>query len=314
MRTSALFLLVSVVHSPLWAESPPQLSEKALALVRDLRATKMGIDREENLWTWQFPSGRLDLYSSSGEVVASTSLQDVLDLDVDRRWGIAAILSPGREVRLVPWGAGATSILLPDDVGGIAWIDAEIVAVAPTMANHRAQVWNMREKSLVQKLGAEEEIVPKIGATALRAVRLKYHPGRKLLYTLDSFRGDLQVFALDGRLVRHETFPPVEKRDSEAWLAKTDREMRERREVFTPAIWWFDMAVDAAGTAWSIPDCDGAQGLATLLQIPLIGKHRSAVVETPCCARGLVIWNGWLILHSDPAPGRKMCNLIRRFP
>ncbi|HEX4964984.1 MAG TPA: hypothetical protein VF173_29520 [Thermoanaerobaculia bacterium] len=286
-----------------------------MSLVRDLHATGMGVDQEGNLWAWQSGAGRIDLYSPDGEVIAKASLRDAVSVAVDRHWGVAGIVGQGKELRLVPFGGGSPLLIpLPDEARGVAWVDAETVAVAPALANHRAQLWQIREKTLIKKLGVEEVIEPKIGTTVLRSIAMQYDPGRKLLYTLDSFKGDLQVFALDGRLVRHETFPQVERRELEAWLAQTDREMRERHETFAPGIRWFSLAVDAAGAAWSVQACDRAQARATLLQIPLLGKRQSTTLEAACCALPLVIWKGWLILYTDPAAPREICNLIRRIP
>ncbi len=315
MRKSALLFFVLALCSPLGAVAEPALSDRALSLVRDLRASGMGVDQAGNLWTWQNRSGRIDLYSPEGEVIATASLKEALSVAVDRRWGVAGIVGQGRELRLVPFGPGPpTSIPLADEARGVAWIDAETVAVAPTLANHRVQIWQVREKTLLKKLGTEEVIEPKVGVTVLRTVVIQYDPGRRLLYTLDSFRGDLQVFALDGRLVRHETFPKAERRELEDRLAQTDREMRERHEVFTPGFWWFDLAVDTAGSTWSVQACDHSRTHATLLQIPLLGKSQSTTFEATCCALSLVIWKGWLISYSDPAAPREVCNLVRRVP
>ncbi len=315
MRKSALLFFVLAVCSPLGAVAEAALADRALSLVRDLRASGMGVDQEGNLWAWQNRSGRIDLYSPEGEVIATASLKDAVSVAVDGRWGVAGIVGQGKELRLVPFGPGSPiSIPLPDEVRGVAWIDAETIAVAPTLANHRAQIWKVREKTLLKKLGTEDVIEPKIGTTVLRAVDLQYDPGRKLLYTLDGFRGDLQVFALDGRLVRHEAFPQVERRELEAWLAQTDREMRERHEVFIPGISWFYLAVDTSGAAWSVQACDHSRTHATLLQIPLLGKSRSTTFEVACCALPLVIWKGWLITYTDTAAPREICNLVRRMP
>jgi hypothetical protein len=122
----------------------------------------------------------------------------------------------------------------------------------------------------------------------------------------------LQVFALDGRLVRHDTLPPVERHEMEAWLAKSDQEMKERHEVFTPGIWWFSLAVDSSGAAWSVLSCDRAQSQATLLQVPLLGKSHTLTFHSACCALPLAIWHEWLIQFSDPVAPREVCNSIRR--
>jgi hypothetical protein len=313
MNKDSVFLILLGLSLPALPEEAPGLSERALALVRDVRAHRMGVDQEDHLWTWDHATGRIELYAPSGESVATARLGSAVDLAVDRRWGVAGIVADGRELRLVPFGGGSsTSIRLPDQVGGVAWIDADTVAVAPSFADHRAQLWQVREKKLLRKLGTEFEIVPKIGTTVLRDVDLQYDPGRKLLYSLETFYGDLKVFALDGRLVLHETFPPVERREMDEWLAQTDRDMKEKNEVFTPGIRWFSLAVGSDGSAWSVLACDPKKASATFLQIPVPGKSRSVALDSTCCSHPLVIWKGWLATYSDPTKPR--CNLVRRAP
>jgi hypothetical protein len=313
MKKAAGFIFLVALPLPWPPANAAELSERALSLVGEVRATRLGVDQEDNLWTWDHATGRIDLYAPSGELVTTTRLANADELVVDRRWGIAGIVAQGWELRLVPFGeAPAISIPLPDRVGGVAWVDAETVAVAPSFADHRAQLWKVQEKRLLRKLGTEAVIEPKIGTTVLRDVDLQFDPRRNLLYTLETFFGDLKVFALDGRQVLHEAFPLVERAEMDEWLAETDRDMKEKHEVFTPGIRWFSLAVDSAGAAWSVLTCDAKKSKASLLQVPLEGKSRSVALDNACCSLPLVIWKDWLVTYSDPTKPR--CNLVRRLP
>jgi hypothetical protein len=306
--------LLTLCAFPLWTE-PKVLSDKALALARTLEARRMGIDREGNLWTWEGRSGRVLVYSPAGAEILSTFAREAIDVDVDRQWGVAGIFSQGFELRLAPFAGDAdVSLRLKDRVQGVAWIGPHSVAVSPALAAHRVEIWDTRQRTILRKLGAEEVLVPKPGVTIMRTVLLHYDPKRDLLYTLDSFRGDLQVFALDGRLVRKEQVPKADRKELEDSIAKADRQMRAHNEAFTPAFWWFRQAVDEEGTVWSVQECDKENGKAVFFKVPLEGQAQSITVAEPCCSRSLVIWTGWLIFYSDTAMPRSTCDTVRRLP
>lgn len=294
---------------------PPPVSEKAEILARNVRGMRAGADRKGNLWAWSWPGNRVDLYSPMGELEASVQIVDAIDLDADRSWGVAAVSGFGHELRLVSFeGSFQTVIPLPDRAQGVAWIDQNRVAVAPALAAHRVEIWDVEKKVMIRKLGEAVPLRPGPGVTLLRNVLLKFHPQSNLLYTLESFQGDLQVFSLSGALVKREMIPKPDRAALEAAIEQDGKERRARNEVLTPAITWFRLAIDEEGTVWSVQSCDRAQGKATLFKWPAAGKPSLITVEEPCCQLALTLWNGRILLYSQPGAPGALCNSLRRAP
>jgi hypothetical protein len=294
------------------AAAPP--APAGLELARGLDSTEIGVDREGNLWTWDAHGQRVGLYSPQGERLCSVPIEFSNAVDADRTWGIAGIFGFGKELRLLSWeGKAAATIPLADEARAVAWIGPDTVAVAPALAAHRVEIWNVRDRTLTRKIGSEQPLTPRPGATRLRTVALHYQPERGLLYTLESFTGDLEVYALDGRLVREAKVPPV-KRSIDESLAEMDRKARARNDVQTPAFWWYRLAVDGAGTVWTVQSCDAERLDTTLFKVPLEGEARTLVLTNFCCALKLAVWGGWAISYPDPGLTKPTCDKVRRLP
>lgn len=294
--------------------TPP--SPAALALVANLRATGMGVDHDGDLWTWDRGMGKVVLYSPAGAVLSSLPMESVLAIDADRTAGIAAIADSGFELSVRPWtrGAEGTTIHLPERASAVAWIDSETVALGMAAAGHRVELWKVREKRLAKTLGSEARVESKPGLSRLRTYEILYAPAKDLLFTLESFSGDLEVFSLDGRLVRHEQVPRSDDRASiETWLADLDTKGRAAGEVKDPLITWYRLALDEAGNAWVVRTCE-PKGRATLWQVPASGPTKDVSLDEPCCTRAFVVWGGHVIFYRNPSDPRLSCNGERRLP
>jgi len=310
-----LALLLAGSLTPLQAAASVPLSDEALALARTLQAAQMGVDRAGNLWTRDSQSGAIRLYSPKGAELARSRVSGALSVDVDHEWGVAAVVSHGFELRLMPPGdKPEVSIQLGERADGVAWIDPQTVAVSQALAAHRVEIWNTQQRKILRKLGTETALQPEPGVTILRTVGLEYDPRRNLLYTLGSYKGDLQVFSLDGQTVRQEQLPLPDRTELETFFAEQGRQKKARNEIFTPSIRWFRQAVDDNGTVWSVQQCDPQRGKAVFLKVPLQGKMEVIETEERCCSKSLVLWGGWLLLYSDPASPRASCSSVRRLP
>src|SRR5262245_51616772 len=135
-RCAGAFVLLAAWAFSAYGAAPP-LTEAALAVARGVRGHYMGVDHGGNLWTWDWDSGRFDLYSPGGEHLGSTRIRQSIAVDADRSWGVAGILDSYTELRVASWEGTAVSIPLRDSAASVAWIDARTVAVAPTTAAHR---------------------------------------------------------------------------------------------------------------------------------------------------------------------------------
>lgn len=304
-------LLLAPGHAAQGAAPP---ANAGLELARGLQVSEMGVDREGNLWTWDAHGQRVSLYSAQGERLFSVPIDFANEVDADRTWGIAGIFGFGRELRLLSWdGKAIVTIPLADDARAVAWIGPDTVAVAPALAAHRVEIWNVRDRVLTRKMGSEQPLTPKPGATRLRTVALHYQPERDLLYTLESFTGDLEVYSLDGRLVREAKVPPVE-RPIDKFLVEMDRKARASNDVQTPAIWWYRLAVDDAGSAWTVQSCAAESHDTTLFKVPIEGETKTLVLTNFCCTRKLAVWGGWAVSYPDPSVTKPTCEKIRRLP
>lgn len=293
----------------------PEISERALALARELRASVMGVDRAGNLWAWNDSSGRVEVYSPAGERLAYGSAGDAIAMDADYAAGIAAIVSAGSELWIAPWGEGkASSFRLPERSTSVAWIDAETLAVAPAMAGHRIEIWNLRDRTRLRTFGTETAFSLAPGLNRLRTLALHFDPARGWLYTVDGFTGEVQVFTLDGRLVRKVPGPALSRPELDQWIARVDREARAKGDVQSHAIWWLRPAVDAAGNVWLSLACDERQGPATLYRVAPDGSPSTFTVEERCCSRSIVIWGEWALLYASPLAPPSACNSLRRRP
>jgi hypothetical protein len=314
-RVSRLLLALYLGGASLVRAVPPAPSERALSLVGGLRATSMGVDHDGDLWTWDRGMGKVVLYSPVGAALSSLPMESVLEVDADRTAGIAAIADSGFELSVRPWSGGeGTTIHLPERASAVAWIDSETVALGMAAAGHRVEIWNVREKRLVKTLGSEAPVERKPGLSRLRTYQILYAPAQDLLFTLESFSGDLQVFSLDGRLVRREQVPRSDDRASiESWLADLDAKGRAAGEVKDPLITWYRLALDVAGNAWVVRTCE-PKGRAMLWRVPASGPAKDVSLEEPCCARAFVIWGEHAIFYRDPSDPRLSCTGERRLP
>ncbi|HXU30702.1 MAG TPA: hypothetical protein VN851_09015 [Thermoanaerobaculia bacterium] len=306
-------ILIAALVAPIppgAAPGMPDLSPGALRLVRDLKANLLSVDRGGNLWAWESGSGRVALYGPTGIALSSVGVGSSAAVAADREWGVAALSPNGRELRLVPWAGTPSSISMDNDVRSVAWIDQNTIAVAPALAARRVEIWDLRAKKRIREIGAELPLVPGEGVTRLRTIALHYAPERDLLYTLDSYTGDLQVYGMDGRLVRREAVPIHDRTDLDDWLAGWDRDDRAKHQTDTPTIWRLLLAFDSSANLWVVAACE--KGKALLFRMPPAGKAETATVDVDpaCCSVGATIWQDSLILYHQPE--RPLCNVVRR--
>jgi hypothetical protein len=224
-----------------------------------------------------------------------------LAVDADREGGVVAIVQSGFELSLRPWAGEATVIPLAERASEVAWVGSDAVALGMATAGHRVEIWNLRDKRLAKTFGTEVPVARRPGLSRMRAYQMRYAPAKDQLFTLESFSGDLQVFSMDGRLVRREQVPPGADRASiEAWLADLDAKGRAAGEVKDPLITWYRLALDGAGDAWVVRSCE-PKGRVTLFRVPASGNPNEVVLDEPCCARAFVVWGAYAILYRDPS-------------
>ncbi len=293
------------------AETRP--SPAALALVPELRATKMGVDRAGNLWAWDIRSGGVRVVSPAGEVVASLAAPGATAVDVDAAWGVAGVHD--RSLEWIPGNGRATiSVPLADTASDVCWIGPETVAVTPQTSAHRVEIWDLGRRSMVAAFGSETPLRPGPGATRLRSILLRFDFERQLLHSLDSFTGDHQVFTRDGQLSWRADVENPDREPTENWLRQIDAAARARRDVQTPVILSLLPALGPDGDAWVVQRHDRASGTVLLARLSRRGVRVAELSGEGCATSRLIIWGEQLILHTDPAAPREVCSSIQRLP
>lgn len=233
----------------------------------------------------------------------------------------AASAAPGAEAApppAAPGVAGGTAkpdeIQLPEDVGWACWIDADTVAVSPRRAGHRVELWSLRQRKMLKSFGKEQTIVLRKGANRVRQVQLLWDASRRLLYTLESYTGDLEVFKLNGSLAwRAKAENPFRKVEDER-LADLDARAKSHDTAYPQAFPDLWLAEGPDGSAWVRQGVDILKSSVTLLRSTAAGAAPRQVANLRCPGRTFTIWGDNLIFYRDIAVPREVCNSIAPLP
>jgi hypothetical protein len=314
---AATLLLAAGASSHLSASPPsgiPSGIAKVGEAVKNLGASHVGVDRAGNLWVYSWNSGRIDLFSPAGERIATANVGSGF-VDADRSWGVAVISAQGAGLRVVPWqGAPSAPVPLENRSNAVAWVGPETVAVAPALAGHRAEIWNLRDKVLAKTLGAERPLSLGPGIIRERTLELRYDGMRDLLHTLDSFTGDLQIFSMDGRLVRREAIPEGDHSSLDRWLSEIDQKARAENRSDSVTLRRFRLSLDAGGTVWVIQHQDEERGQASVVKVPPGAKAETLVIEERSPSLSHAVWNGSILIYSQTGDPTGPCFDVRRLP
>jgi hypothetical protein len=108
------------------------------------------VDRQEHLWAWSRSSGRVEIYTKQGERLAVVRVPQAKSLDVDSQWGLAVLVGEGRELQGLALDGRPLFVLpLEEPMGDVVWIDAHTVALSPTLAGHRVEIWDVEVGTLL---------------------------------------------------------------------------------------------------------------------------------------------------------------------
>jgi hypothetical protein len=327
-------------------------SKDALSLIELVRARRMGTDAAGHLWAWDPQAGTMRFFSPAAERLDTLVVPPGgVALDGDLRWGAVALIDEGATLVWVRPGAGSqeegagaaagapppagpaaspagpaasagtaggSEIKLPEPAGWVCWIDQDTVAVSPQRAGHRVEIWDLRDRQRRRSFGKEMPITLKNGATRVREVQLRYDPSRRLLYTLESFTGDLQVFQLDGKLdgraVWHVPIANPWKKLEEAKLADLDARARSNDVAYPQAFSDLWLMVGPDGSAWVRQDVDVLKQSVTLMRASAAGTAVKTVEKVRCPARYFTIWGDRLIFYQDVQLPREVCNSVAPLP
>lgn len=294
------------------ATAAPNPSPAALAALESLPASRLGVDRAGNLWAWDRRSGNVMLIDPAGERLATWSAGGMRALDVDSRWGVVGI--EDQQLRWLRGSGGEVSIPLSGPVADVCWIGEHRVALSPQRAPHRVEVWDLEARAVVRTLGKAEPLPEGPGAIRMPAVLLRFDFVRELLFTFDSFTGDLQVIRANGEPAWQATVEIPRDSGNEQWLRDLDRQAKESGESQTPTLFRRFPALAQDGALWVVKDRDAAAQTVSLLRVSSSGQEVRSLTGERCDSLKFAFWGDQIVFYRDPATGRGLCNSARRFP
>ena len=300
-------------------------TKDALALAGDIRARWMGVDHVGNLWAWEPLEGSVRFFSPAAERLGTLVVPlGAAAVDGDAEWGAVALTTPpagpggpGGKLAWVRPGAapgGHEELVLPEPSSWVCWIDRDTVALSPQRAGHRVELWSLATRRLLTSFGAEKPIALTTGATRVREVLLRYDGSRRLLFTLESFTGNLEVFSLDGKLAWRAKLDDPYRQVEEKTLADLDERAKRREMAIGQPLSDLWLAEGPDGSAWVSQQIDLLHGAVTLAKVTAAGTARERVAALKCPSRTFVIWGGQLVFFRDIPSPREVCNSVAPLP
>lgn len=268
----------------------------------------MGTDRAGNLWAWSSGLGMVTLISPAGIDLGLRKASGAQTVDVDSEWGVVGLFREGYELQwLKEDGEPRVTIRLDGPAANACWIGPDLVAVTPQKAGHRIEIWNLRQKNLVKTLGEETPIHPVPGANRMRAVLLRYDFERGLLYSLESFTGDLQVFDRKGQLAWRASVENPRRPEFEKWLQEVDATAKAQRDVQTPIIFVLRLTLSSQGSLWVLQRRDEDRHTETFIQVGPNGKSIHTLPEGTCPSSNFFIWKSQFVTFREPSSPQGAC-------
>jgi hypothetical protein len=302
--------------------APP--TKDALALSEEIRARWMGVDHVGNLWAWEPLEGSVRFFSPAAERLGTVVVPlGAAAVDGDVEWGAVALTAPslpgGADGKLAWVRPGAApgkheELALPEPASWVCWIDRDTIALSPQRAGHRVEVWSLATRKLLKSFGAEPPIALATGATRVREVLLRYDGSRRLLFTLESFTGSLEVFSLDGKLAWSAKLEDPYRQVEEKTLADLDERARSRAMKLGQSLSALWLAEGPDGSAWVSQQIDMLHGAVTLMKVSAAGTAREQVADLRCPSRTFTIWGGQLVFFRDIPSPREVCNSVVPLP
>lgn len=310
-RALALAWAGAFLCAPAPAETP---STAALKAVESLRANRMGVDRQGNLWAWNKQTASVAVLSPAGQGLEPWKAPAAEAVDVDAEWGLVGLYKLGREIR---WSRrGAPDVVLPLAARSldICWLGPATVAVTPVANEDRVEIWNLKDAVLARRFGRERAIGPGPGAARLRSVLLRCDPARQRLFSLESESGDLQVHDLAGKLLWRASLGDPDHAEIASWLREADARARKQGASERPIFLRLFPALDGQGTLWAVPDIHDATKTAELVSATAGGTGRRTLSNLPCLSRTIAFWGDHVVFYQEPATPRAACTGIGRLP
>ena len=284
-----------------------QLPQAALATVTKLTASKMGVDREGNLWAWNAANGDLKVISPQGEEVGRYRLPGAFSVDADREWGAVALVDVQRTIAWLRQGVAEVRLPLSGPAADICWLGPSTVAVTPQLAAQRIELWDLTKGEVIGTVGSGTPLEPAIGATRLPSVLLRYDFEREILYSLESFTGDLRAFRRNGEVAWRAEAENPDRETWETWLRDLDQRAKAERDRQTPTIFSLRLALGPGGEVWTAQKRLLGDEPVTMVKLDAKGNQSMVLKDASCRSRDFVIWRDQIIFFRDPRAPQGGC-------
>ena len=312
-----LFVISGLAIEPafLWAASGIPTDE-ALGMASRVRATRKGVDRLGNLWSWNNRSGTLQAISPGGALIFSERLPEVAEVDFDPEWGVLMASRTPRRLEWQPIEGPKVVLDLPNPIYSVCWVGPQQVAVSPTHAKHAIELWDLVAKKRLGTFGEAAAIPQGNGFIVLRSTLLRFDFEHERLWALETFSGHLQTFEQwqSEPVISLELKNPRQAHSAE-WTAKADNDLKtagKRQENHVHH--WLNLVLDPRGNAWLIEQCRPDQEQSVALEITPAGTvDRIDLPEAGCCSRDFTRWGHWLIFYEHPNIRSEACHLKWRY-
>jgi len=304
------YVAVLLLGGTAMAAAPSVLPARLSAL----RATKISVDHQNNLWAWNAATNVVTRIAVDGTRTDSGELPAGYTVDADDVWGIAVLATDGHAIDVFDWrGHVIGEVKLPEPVGDLAWIGPRQIAVTPQFAPHRIEVWDVQRRSMTGTIGPRPVLVPTPGAAPAHAVLVRFDAARQEIVTLDGFTGELIVYTPAGGIVRTARLENPDQASLSQWLARNDASSKAKREVFRPLLWTFPtLTIDREGAVWVGERSDPAGSVAAF-RIGRDGSLRHVTLRSPDCPSiRFASWQDYMIFFRDAKMPQVTCTGVRR--
>lgn len=319
LRAKLVCLGFSLLFTPIsLAALSPSPNSVALQAAAHLQATHVGTDRFGNLWWWSRNSRSIRALSPQGQRLPTAQIDGRYPTAAtfDAEWGVAA-LDMDRDLLLLP---SLTDPLLRVPRDGkathLAWIGRGRLAVAPSRASHRVEIWDVDKRRIVERWGQEEPIPDGPGFHRLRAVLLAWDWEREVLWTLETFSGDLVVYSADGHEILHRTLAHPKFPRTQAWVDEMEATgasgSQEQEDSYLNL--WSSLTLHPGGSAWVVEGCDSSRAKLDVMHIGADGQVKRLTEDLlACCPSGFSFWGPEMVPFRDPRqPGDPSCKLTQK--
>lgn len=293
-------------------------TESGLGAFESLHSTRMGVDRIGNLWSWNVRTGALHVISPTGQTLCNAELdQGIQEIDFDADWGVVALSPDQRLLFAYRLDDPPERISIPLDriMGDLCWVGPNTVALSPGKSRHRIELWDTAKGSRISSFGEEELLEARPGTTRLRHVILRFDFKRELLWTLESYTGNIRVYSLTGKALQELTIRHPDRERLDTWLEESNADslaQHEKREIFLDL--WPELALDSRGDAWLTESCnDSGQLNAVRISIDSRVEQRRTLEVGKCCSRYSTIWGSWLLTYRSTQTPKGVCNHAKRY-